>query len=214
VTDEYRAQLIDLILRSNQGSEGTRGHEQAAWLGDISGHEFLFRVPEFRELFVQIAEKIRSYTDSLGINTELINFAFQRSWATVTRQGERISEHAHEQSNISFAYYLKKPPGSGAINFITEDHPNEFSRGIFTPTKQDLGFIKTPSPMTWNLMTIEADQDDILIFPSKTLHSTVPNQSEEARISISADVVTMLRDSQGHETMMPDIKHWQSLDEF
>jgi ectoine hydroxylase-related dioxygenase (phytanoyl-CoA dioxygenase family) len=77
-----------------------------------------------------------------------------------------------------------------------------------------MGFISRPSMLTWNSVLIEPVEDDIVVFPSKTLHATAPNQSERPRISISADVTTMLRDSRGHETMMPHFSHWRSFDAY
>ncbi|MCP4194960.1 MAG: hypothetical protein GY768_30540 [Planctomycetaceae bacterium] len=211
LSPEYKSQLIQLILEM-ETAEG-KGQTNSAWLGDTSGFEFLFQREEFRELYRRIAETVKDYTHKLGMNNDLIDFYFQRSWATVTRRGEKINEHSHDQSNISFAYYLQKPTGSGGINFITYNHPNELSRGIFTPAKANMGFIDRPSMLTWNIVSIEPKEDEIYIFPSKTLHSTTPSESDQSRISISADITLMLRDSQGHETMMPHFRNWRSFDE-
>lgn len=208
---EYKKQLTDLILEMEHPQAEKPSH--SAWLGDTQGHEFLFQRAEFAELHRLIAKKVKEYTHSLGINNDILSFYFQRSWATVTRKGERISEHCHEQSNISFAFYLKKPEGSGGINFITYNHPNEFSPGIFTPSKEELGFISKPSLQTWNNVSLDPAEGEIVIFPSKALHATAPNPTEQPRISISADVTVMLKDSTGHETMMPHFSNWRSFDE-
>jgi uncharacterized protein (TIGR02466 family) len=215
VLDEaYKRQLVELILAMEAAADRSDKPAHSAWLGDTQGFEFLFQRPEFMRLFRQISQKVRDYSAALGINNRLIDFCYQRSWATVTRRGERINQHAHEQSNISFAYYLQKPRGSGGISFITDNHPNEFSRGIFSPSKESLGFIDTPSMLTWNHVNLDPEEDDIVIFPSKTLHATLPNDVEEPRISISADITALLRDSRGHETMMPHFSQWRSFDDF
>ncbi len=212
--DDYKQRLIQRIfeMEASVGETHTAKPAHSAWLGDTAGFEFLYQLPEFAELFRQIGQKVRDYTTALGVNTELIDFYFQRSWATVTRHAERISEHSHEQSNISFAYYLLKPKHAGGICFVTDDHPNEFSKGIFSPAKEDLGFIEQPSMLTWNRVNMEPAEGDIVIFPSKTVHGTLPNESQQPRISISADITTMLRDSRGHETMMPHFSQWRSFD--
>jgi uncharacterized protein (TIGR02466 family) len=209
----YKKALVDKVLEMEQAGAKRQKGEDSAWLGDTQGFEFLYKVEPFADLYREISRCIKDYVHSLGVNVDLIEFFYQRSWATVSRSGEKIHEHAHMQSNISFAYYLKKPDSSGGINFITYDHPNEFSAGTFTPSKSELGFISEPSMLTWNIVNIDPKEDEIYIFPSKTLHSTDPNKSSEPRISISADVTTMLRDSSGHETMMPHLSNWQSLDE-
>ncbi len=207
-----RSALVRLIFEMEQASRPVNKPAHSAWLGDTEGHEFLFQLPPFAELYRRIAAQVRTYTEELGLNHDNIAFYFQRSWATITRRGEKISEHSHEQSNISVAYYLLKPEGSGGIHFRTEHHPNEFSRGIFTPSKAELGFIRRPGVATWNTVCLEPTEDDIVIFPSKTLHFTAPNATDQARISISADVTTMLKDSRGHETMMPHFSNWRTFD--
>jgi uncharacterized protein (TIGR02466 family) len=211
---EYKRELIELIFAAESASAEARKGYQGAWLGDTRGHEFLFKKEAFGELHRQLAKKVIEYTEALGINNRLIDFYFQRSWATISRKGEQIHEHCHEQSNISFAYYLLRPADSGGINFITYNHPNEISTGIFTPSKHELGFIQRPSMLTWNVVHLEPAEDEILVFPSKTLHSTSPSESDQPRISISADITTMLRDSRGHETMMPHFSNWRSFDSF
>ena len=209
LSQSYKQTLVDAILQMEK--ENQKQQSDAAWLGDTQGHEFLFQDERFAQLFQEIGNKVRNYTTALGVDTERISFYFQRAWATVTRSDEIIHEHAHHQSNISFSYYLKKPTGSGGINFITYQHPNEFSPGIFTPTKSELGFIKEQNMLTWNLVNIDPAEDEILVFPSKTLHSTSENATDEPRISISADITTMLTDSSGHETMMPHFSHWKEV---
>ena len=217
LSDSYKQQLIDKIIAMESDPKAisqvsSRKDKDSAWLGDTQGHEFLYKERLFSDLYREISKCIKDYVRSLGVNIDLIEFFYQRSWATISRSGERIHEHAHMQSNISFAYYLKKPVAGGGINFITYDHPNEFSSGIFTPSKTDLGFITEPSMLTWNIVNVDPKEDEIYIFPSKTLHSTDLNESAEPRISISADVTTMLRNSSGHETMMPNVSNWQSFD--
>ena len=203
----YQAQLCNRVLEM----ERPQPDEESAWLGDTAGFEFLFREPEFETLFASIGDAIRSYTDALGLNNDRLAFYFQRSWATVSREGQRIFEHAHQQSHLSFAYYLKKPADGGGIYFSVAEHPNEFAAGLFTLSKVDLEIIKRPGDRTLNRMYVEPEEGEILIFPSKTLHSTAPNMTAEPRISISADIVVTLKESNGHETLMPAIENWQSF---
>ena len=139
-----------------------------------------------------------------------MNFYFQRSWATVSHEGQRIFEHAHLQSHISFAYYLQKAADAGGIYFSVTEHPNELAQGLFTIQKSEDGIL---APGIWdrtvNRKYLEPVEDEIIIFPSKTLHSTAPNMTATPRISISADVVLTLKDSGGHETLMPPVNRWQ-----
>ena len=211
---ESRSKLCTAILQMEQHSgrpSETDSDSESAWLGDTSGFEFLFRDKAFVPLFALIAAAIKEYSKSLGLNNDALNFYFQRSWATVSREGERIFEHAHVQSHLSFAYYLQKPTDGGGIYFSVAEHPNEFAAGLFTLSKESAGVISEPSARTLNQMYVEPAEGEILIFPSKTLHSTAPNMTTTPRISISADVVITLKDSSGHETLMPPVDRWQAF---
>jgi hypothetical protein len=106
---------------------------------------------------------------------------------------------------------LKKPADGGGIYFSVANHPNELAPELFTTAKESLGILKSSSDRTINRKYVETVEDEILIFPSKTLHSTAPNMTEQPRISISADVVLALKDSRGHETLMPAIENWQAF---
>lgn len=213
ISEAYRQQLVTRVLEMEQQAQ-QRAKVGSAWLGDVKGFEFLFQEPLFRELYQKIAQAVVRYVDGLGMDSARIDFYYQRSWATVSRRGEQINQHAHEQSNLSVAYYLQKPPASGGLQFMMEHHPNEFSRGLFSPPKFDLGLIRQPGLLTWNTVALEPEQGEIVIFPSKTQHATLPSESDDPRISISADITTMLRDSYGHETMMPHFSQWRSFGEM
>jgi len=153
---------------------------------------------------------VKDYAVGIGLQTDRLNFYFQRSWATVSRQGQRIFEHAHLQSHISFAYYLQKAPDGGGIYFSVAAHPNELAEGLFTLQKSNDGILAGGgNERSLNRRYLEPDEDEIIIFPSKTLHSTAPNMTTTPRISISADVVITLSDSSGHETLMPPVERWK-----
>jgi uncharacterized protein (TIGR02466 family) len=203
-----RESLARIILE-NEALTPSAADQETAWLGDTAGHEFLFHETAFEPLFECIGAAIRSYLTELGLDQEKLQLYFQRSWATVSREGQRIFEHSHVQSHLSFAYYLQKPDDGGGIYFSVANHPNELAPELFTTAKENLGILKTPGDRTMNRKYLETAEDEILIFPSKTLHSTAPNMTEQPRISISADVVLALKDSRGHETLMPAIEHWR-----
>jgi len=210
VDPALRESLASIILE-NEARTPSTADQESAWLGDTAGHEFLFHEAAFEPLFKVIGNAVRNYLTELGLDSEQLQLYFQRSWATVSREGQRIFEHAHVQSHLSFAYYLQKPTDGGGIYFSVANHPNELAPELFTTAKEDLGILKNPSDRTMNRKYVETAEDEILIFPSKTLHSTAPNMTKEPRISISADVVLALKDSRGHETLMPAIEHWRAF---
>ena len=79
-----------------------------AWTGDTQGYENLHNNVKFKKLFGEIENHIKKYLELLNIDLEQIDIFFQRAWSTISKGAENISPHAHDQSHISFAYYLKK----------------------------------------------------------------------------------------------------------
>jgi uncharacterized protein (TIGR02466 family) len=211
LSQDEKKELIDYIFKTENESPNTgKISKDDAWLGDTKGHEFLLKNSKFTKLEKLISEKIKLYTEMLDINSNKLDFYYQRSWATITKTDERIKPHAHVQSNISFAYYLHKPKNSGDLRFNI-DPQNEFATGLFSGENIGLGLLKKVNLRNTSNADVNIHEDDIIIFPSKTRHSTIPNQSEKPRISISGDVTIMLKDSLGYEKIMPHYSNWQLL---
>ena len=88
---------------------------------------------------------------------------------------------------------------------------NEIAKGLFHKEKLDLGLLKKIDHRNTPNVDLHVAEDDIVIFPSKTKHATTPNITENSRISISADITIMLKESFGHERLMPHFDKWQQF---
>jgi len=206
-----KMKIIDFILSHEKKNPNTdKISKDDGWLGDSQGQEFLFKEKIMLNLSKLIGDKIKEYVQALEIDSDKIHFYYQRTWATITRKSERIKPHAHVQSNISFAYYLIKPNNSGNLRFITESQ-NEIATGLFTHENVKLGLLKNNTMRNTPNVDIEVKEDDIVVFPSKNRHCTIPNDTNKPRISISGDVSIMLSESFGHEKLMPHFSQWQSF---
>ena len=205
INNSQKAIMIKRILdikNSNQNSN-------SAWTSDINGEQFLLRNKFFRKLYKEIGNKVKEYASTLKINIEMIDFYMQRSWATVCNKNEYLNPHKHWQSNISFAYYLKKPLNSGNIVFSFNENPNEIANKLFSYDKLKKGLLHDINNLNQTVFELEAIEDEIIIFPSKTAHSTMKNLSNEERISISGDISIMLKNSNEFEHLLPNPNLWQ-----
>ncbi len=207
IDENERNILVDEIIKMKTG-EDKKNKSQYAWTGDTKGHEFLFSNKLFKNLANKISLSIINYLSLLEINTDLLDIYFQRSWATFTENDQKINFHTHSQSNISFAYYLLKPKGSGGIIFKSNDLQNEVAKNIFTGSKMEKSLIHKANVYNSDKSAFDPPQDTIIIFPSKTPHATLPNKSNSPRISISGDITIMLKNSNGFEHLMPNFKNW------
>ena len=60
-------------------------------------------------------------------------------------------------------------------------------------------------------VVFDTKEDEVLVFPSKTIHGTEQGKSNSERISISADVVFVAKDSSTLEHLVPPIKNWKQF---
>ena len=199
--------MIEQILNIKNSNK----NDNSAWTSDVNGEQFLLRNKFFRKLYKEIGTKVKEYASTLNINIEMIDFYMQRSWATVCNKNEYLNPHKHWQSNISFAYYLKKPQNSGNIVFSFNENPNEIADKLFSYDKLQKGLLSGINNLNQTVFEIDAMEDEIVIFPSKTAHSTMRNLSKEDRISISGDISIMLKNSNQFEHLLPNPNLWQKF---
>tara|TARA_Y100001960_G_C14721459_1_gene852617 strand:+ start:1038 stop:1727 length:690 start_codon:yes stop_codon:yes gene_type:complete len=205
-----KKKIVDFIFKSEKETENSKKRKGDAWLGDTKGHEYLFHNKIMINVAKLVSEKVKLYTQMLNLDNDKLSFYYQRSWATITKNKERIQPHSHDQSNISFAYYPLKPENSGDIRFIVEPQ-NEIAKGLFHKEKLNLGLLKNIDHRNTPNVDLRINEDDIIIFPSKTKHSTTPNTTSYPRISISGDITILLKDSFGHERLMPHFNNWKEF---
>ena len=213
LTDDEKLGLINdiRIMKSNSHNSNYQKSD-ASWTGDTQGYEYIFNNPKFDILFSNIKKKIEIYLDFLKVDKDQIETYIQRSWATISVGSEVISKHQHLQSHLSFAYYLKKNKEDS--NFIIHDDnkKNEFIPGLFSSkTLVQKKLLKEISFATATRIALDVKEDDIVIFPSKTLHSTDQIKTNSERISISGDVIFLAKNTNNIEHLMPNFKNWKKL---
>ena len=211
--DEEKINLINdiRVMKSNSQNSDYQKND-ASWTGDTQGYEYIFNIPKFENLFLEIKKKIEIYLDFLKIDKDQIEVYIQRSWATISVSGEVISKHQHLQSHLSFAYYLKKNVEDSNFIIYDDDKKNEFIPGLFgSKTLIQKKLIKEISFSTATRIALDVKEDDIVIFPSKTPHSTDQIKTNSERISISGDVIFVAKDTTNIEHLMPNFKNWKKL---
>ena len=211
--DEEKINLINdiRVMKSNSQNSDYQKND-ASWTGDTQGYEYIFNIPKFENLFLEVKKKIEIYLDFLKIDKDQIEIYIQRSWATISDSSEVISKHQHLQSHLSFAYYLKKNVEDSNFIIYDDDKKNEFIPGLFgSKTLIQKKLIKEISFTTATRIALDVKEDDIVIFPSKTPHSTDQIKTNSERISISGDVIFVAKDTTNIEHLMPNFKNWKKL---
>jgi uncharacterized protein (TIGR02466 family) len=213
LTDEEKIHLInDIRIMKSNSQNSDHKLNKASWTGDTQGHEYIYNNPKFSNLFEEIKKKILIYLDFLKIDQDQIETYIQRSWATISVESEVISKHQHLQSHLSFAYYLKKNKDDSNFIIYDDEKKNEFIPGLFgSRTLVQKKLIKQITLATATKISVDIQEDDIVIFPSKTPHSTDQIKTNTERISISGDIVFLAKNTNSIEHLTPNFKNWKKL---
>ena len=213
ISEEDKNVMINEIRDMKKNSKNLRYQtETNAWTGDTQGFEFIHKNKKFKKLFDEIIKRVWGYLNCVEIDSKLVDIYIQRSWATISIGNERIKKHRHFQSHISFAYYLKKNKQDSNFVVFDESYKNEIMPGIFrSDTALQKGIVKKMNQFNVTQAIVNVEENDIVIFPSKTIHSTQPTQNNDERISISADIVCIAKDSNLLEMGMPPLNEWTKM---
>ena len=211
--EKERNELINEIVNQKKKiNDKSNKTERRAWTGDTQGYEYLYLNPKFKNLFNLIEQHVLNYIKKFEFDVDKINIYFQRAWATISNKSENISSHDHPQSHISFAYYLKKSKSDRGISFIDNHKHNEFIKNSFgSKSLINQKVIKENTLFNSNSVNLLPEQDDIIIFPSKTLHATQINNTNDTRISISADITVISKNSEKIEQLITPIDKWKKF---
>ena len=213
ISEKEKKQMIEEIRLMEKKSKNLDYKSSGkAWTGDTQGFEYLHNNPKFNNLFNQIHKSILEYLNSLSVNHKKLEIYFQRSWATISKNSEHIDNHSHDQSHISIAYYLNKKKDESKIMFFDSNKHNEFIPQLFDSRSlaKDNIFVKRDI-LNSSKVVFDTKEDELLVFPSKTIHGTEQGKLNSERISISADIVFLAKDSSTLEHLMPPIKNWKQF---
>ena len=213
IRDQEKINMINEIRDMKKNSKNVNYQTKTnAWTGDTQGYEFIHKNENFKTLFDEIIKRVWVYLNYIELDKELIDLYIQRSWATISEGNERIKKHRHFQSHISFAYYLKKNKEDSNFVVFDESYKNEVMPGIFrSDTALKKGIVKKMNQFNVTQAIVNIQENDIVIFPSKTIHSTQPSFNNNERISISADIACVAKDSKLLEMGMPPLKEWTKI---
>ena len=113
---------------------------------------------------------------------------------------------------LSNGWYLKKSKQDSNIQFVNMDHPSEFIPSLFHSRTVKLSKVfKNRNIKNSSVIDLNCLEDEIVIFPSKTRHGTQPFVKNDNRVSISADILIVAKDSKNMEHMMPPLNQWKKF---
>ena len=205
--------MINEVIKMRNESIGKGiATEDSSWTGDSHGYEYLYDNEKFNFFFQEVEKHLKNYVSKFELDLSQLDFYFQRAWATFSKGKQNIKAHAHKQSHLSFAYYLKKEKNDSNIHFVDTHNHNEFIPGLFSsPSIDRRGLFKKRIHQNVSVIDAAAFEGDIIIFPSKTMHGTRLDIKNTERISISADVSLTARNANDLEQLLTPLSKWKKF---
>ena len=136
------------------------------------------------EMFDQFIKYVKTMaTEPLiqyGIDTLNINMSIEDLWANVAPKNgfNIIHDHCGDNNFFSFVYYIKTNEENGIINFKTESPSVKF---INLPKSSD-------TELNSDTVNIKVQPGDLIIFPAWLEHFTLPNNTDDMRVSIAGNI--------------------------
>ena len=213
MSEQEKLLMIEEIRKMKKDSKNLAYQTKSnSWTGDTQGFEFIHKSKSFEKLFSEIKKRVIAYLNCVEIDEKLVDIYIQRSWATISEGDERIKKHKHFQSHISFAYYLRKNKSDSNLIIFDENYNNEIMPGIFrSENALQKGIVKKMNQFNVTQAIVNVEENDIIVFPSKTIHSTQVSQNNDERISISADIICVAKDSRLLEMGLPPLNEWTKI---
>lgn len=180
----------------------------AAWTGDVAGVDTLHHDPDFDELTDAVASGVWTYLTELGQPTHELDLLVQRAWPVVAAPGSWVAPHVHPMAHLSAVVHLRASGPGGELTFANTGHPNELATGA------GAGAASGQGPLTYGSAVYRPVPGRLVVFPAKQRHEVLPHGGEEARVSVSYDLVVSSRaDRPGgvHEFVMPPPDRWRRM---
>jgi len=175
-TDAANESLLALILEA----EASRDDMTVEY---ASENLFSRSEPAIEWLKQCINKTVADYFKKMAVSYD-VEWSIQ-GWANVNRQGDYHNLHNHPHSYLSGTYYIKVP--EQPAGFRSDLNPGAIS--FFDPRPQaNMGAISGDGQIDPELR-ITPEPGLILLWPSFLHHLVHPNLSEDARVSVSFNVL-------------------------
>ena len=126
--------------------------------------------PEFEEFMLWLKPKVEQLWKDLDLTD--CDLQVMKSWCNATKNNAYVTEHDHGGCHFAVSFYVRKPKDSGNIEF----------RNI----QKELYANYPMHRQGW--IEVEAEEQDLLIFPGFLSHRVQPNTTDQERIVLSFNI--------------------------
>lgn len=204
--EEFKKQNLDLLKKY-----WFNGYENES--PEFSGKIFVHLQEQYKKFFKSLKRNINEYMTHINVDYEKLDYHVIKSWVGYhNKEIPEISPHYHNESNLSFVYYLNSDETSDKFCVSQQYNRNECVGGLFETSDQRnllLGFNR----YNCNYYTITPIEGTVLIFPSNVYHSTQKFTERKCeRVVIPGDIrVTLKKEFFDHHQGSTHPSQWLEL---
>jgi len=181
---------------------------------EYSGKIFLHLDPQYNLFFDDLKKSIDNYFYNLNVDHSKLNYHVTKSWVGYHKDDDTpsIPPHFHNESNLSFVYYLNTDSTSDKFCLQQSINRNEAVGGLFE-TSHTNNTLLSFNRYNCNYYTLTPHEGTVVIFPSDVLHFTKKGvQRKEERIVIAGDIrVTLKYDCYDHHQGSTHPNQWKQI---
>jgi len=181
---------------------------------EYSGRIFAHLNSEYSPFYKELRTHIDNYFQCLNIDHTKLDYHIIKSWVGYHANDETpsIKPHTHNESNLSFVYYLKSDETSDKLCIAQQENKNECVEDIFQ-TAMQRNLITGYNKYNCNYYTVTPIEGTVVIFPSNIGHFTQKfTERKDERIVIPGDVrVTLKREHPDYHQGSTHPSQWLEL---
>lgn len=167
---------------------------------EFSGKIFVHHQERCKDFFVSLKKNIDEYNKHLDVDYTILSYHIIKAWVGCHTDDmtPSIAPHFHNESNLSFVYYLKTDETSDKFCIHQALNRNEYVGSLFETSFQRNTLLKF-NKYNCNNYTITPIEGTVLIFPSHTQHFTQKfTKRLGERIVIAGDIRITLKAKYPH----------------
>jgi hypothetical protein len=181
---------------------------------EYSGRIFAHLNSEYQTFFKELRSHIDNYFNYLNVDHTKLDYHIIKSWVGCHFNDETpsVKPHTHNESNLSFVYYLKSDETSDKFCVAQQSNKNECVGDLFQTAIQR-NLITGYNKYNCNVYTITPTEGTIVIFPSNIGHFTQKfTTRKDERIVIPGDIrVTLKKDFPDYHQGSTHPSQWLEL---
>ena len=181
---------------------------------EYSGKIFLHLDPQYNLFFDDLKKSIDNYFYHLNVDYSKLNYHVIKSWVGYHKDDDTpsVPPHFHNESNLSFVYYLKTDSTSDKFCLQQEKNRNESVGGLFEVSNTN-NTLMSFNRYNCNYYTITPHEGTTVIFPSNITHFTQKGDvRDKERIVIAGDVrVTLKEEHYNHHQGSTHPNQWKQI---